>query len=162
DDIPSASFAYVTDDVETVHRGLDSFRAAVPYLFATCERLGRVTFNTQGGAPEIWDAETIMSRTVDDVLVRERLVSFRNEDRHIEYRVVRVAFARTPTACAIAVLRSSSEERWQVLVPGHEFPRVFRRYPIRSSSFLPLTAVLDAPFDLDQERRRILLDKDEV
>src|SRR5207244_1119998 len=42
------------------------------------------------------------------------------------------------------------------------FPRVFCRYPIRSSTFLPINAVLDAPFDVDQERRRILLDKEEV
>ncbi|WP_437576862.1 sacsin N-terminal ATP-binding-like domain-containing protein [Sorangium sp. So ce887] len=161
DGVPSASFTYVTDDSATLHLGMASFRSAVPYLFATCERLGRVTFETESGTPETWEAGPMTSRTMDAALVHERPLSCRRDDQGAEYRAVRVAAASSPNQAALAVLLNV-EGRWRLQLPAHDFPRVFCRYPIRSSTFLPINAVLDAPFDLDQERRRILLDKEEV
>ncbi len=159
--IPSASFTYITDDPETLQLGMASFRSTVPYLFATCERLGRVTFETENGARETWEAGPVTSRTMADAMVRECTLSYRQGDRSAEYRAVRVAAASSPNQAAVAVLLRV-DDRWRMQIPGNDFPRVFCRYPIRSSTFLPINAVLDAPFDLDQERRRILLDKDEV
>ncbi|MGQ0659228.1 MAG: sacsin N-terminal ATP-binding-like domain-containing protein [Chromatiales bacterium] len=161
DGVPSATFVYVTDDTATLNLGMASFRAAVPYLFATCERLGRVTFETESGAQEIWEAGLVTSRTIDDALVHERTLWCRGGDRPAEYRAVRVAATSSPKHGAVAVLRLV-EDRYRLQLPRDDFPRVFCRYPIRSSTFLPINAVLDAPFDLDQERRRILLDKEEV
>jgi hypothetical protein len=161
DGVPSASFSYVTDDATTLHRGMASFRAAVPYLFATCERLGRVTLDANGSGPETWEAVAFASRTAGDVVVHDRHLACRRDGSLIEYRAVRVTSAATPTHAAIAVL-ARLNDGWRLLVPDHDFPRVFCRYPIRSSAFLPLNAILDAPFDLDQERRRILLDKENV
>ncbi|CAN96264.1 hypothetical protein predicted by Glimmer/Critica [Sorangium cellulosum So ce56] len=161
DGVPSASFTYVTDDCATLHLGMVSFRSAVPYLFATCERLGRVTFDTESDAPETWEAGPMTSRNMDGVLVHERHLSYRRDDQGAEYRAVRVAAASSPNQATVAVLLNV-EGRWHLQLPGHDFPRVFCRYPIRSSTFLPINAVLDAPFDLDQERRRVLLDKEEV
>jgi hypothetical protein len=159
--VPSASFSYVTDDVERLHLDMDWFRTAVPYLFATCERLGRVIIEMEGGTHETWEAGPTTSRTFEDSLVHERILSCRRHDRSAEYRAVRVTVASSAKGAAIAVLLHS-EGGWRLQLPGDHFPRVFCRYPIRSSAFLPINAVLDAPFDLDQERRRILLDKDEV
>lgn len=159
--VPSASFSYVTNDASTLHLGIASFRAAALYLFATCERLGRVILDIDAGAPETWEAGPITSRTFGDSVVYERNVSYRREDRSSEYRTVRIAAASSPNQAAVAILLQS-QGRWHLQLPSQDFPRVFCRYPIRSSAFLPIHAILDAPFDLDQERRRILLDKEEV
>lgn len=161
DDIPSASFTYRTDDIATLQRGIGAFRTAVPYLFATCGRLGRVILDAQNGAHETWEANPRTSRLVEDTLIYVRDVVCRQRDHTAKYRTIRVASSSSPDQTAIAVLLRL-EHRWRLLVPAREFPRVFCRYPIRSSAFLPINAILDAPFDLDQERRRVLLDKDEV
>lgn len=160
DGIASARFAYVTDDAATLHLGMASFRSAVPYLFATCERLGRVTIEAEGGATEMWEAGALTLRTVAGAVVHERSILCDREGQR-EYRAVRVAATSSPSHAAVAVL-TLVDARWRLHLPGHDFPRVFCRYPIRSSTFLPINAVLDAPFDLDQERRRILLDNEEV
>lgn len=161
DAVPSARFTYVTDNTTTLHLGMASFRAAVPYLFATCERLGRVTFETEASALETWEAGPMTSRMRDGGLVQERTVACKRDDRRTEYRAVRVAATASPNHAAVAGLLLV-EGRWRLQLLGQDFPRVFCRYPIRSSTFLPINAVLDAPFDLDQERRRVLLDKDDV
>ncbi len=143
----------MTDDRAMLELGITSLiLRAVP---ATCDRLGRV--NLQG---ECWEAGQATVRTIGDSVILERGVTCRRGDRTDEYQAVRVASTTAPNAGAIVVL-SRENEGWRVRVPGPDFPRVFCRYPIRSSAFLPINVILDAPFDLDQERRQILFDKDE-
>jgi len=48
-------------------------------------------------------------------------------------------------------------ERRQLVVPPDEFPRIFSRFPIHGSDFLPINAVIDGRFDLRQERDRVLM-----
>ena len=159
--IPSASFSYLTNDTATLHLGMASFREAVPYLFATCEKLGRVVFETEGEPPETWDARPTTSRVYHASMIRERSLFRRSGEQSTEFRAVRVAASTSPNGAAVAVLRYNGG-RWRLQLPDLDFPRVFCRYPVRSSTFLPITAILDAPFELDQERRRILLDKEAV
>jgi hypothetical protein len=158
-DVPSAAFCYVADDGHTLQRGIASFQNAVPYLFGTCDRLDRVTFADRG-ATEVWDAQPPTSRAVGIHLLHERRFRRQMLDQRIEYRAIRISSEETGAgALAVAVQESDG---WRLLVPEPDAPRLFRRYPIRSSWFLPFNAILDAPFDVDQERRRILLDKPEV
>ena len=40
-------------------------------------------------------------------------------------------------------------------------PRVFRRFPIRASAFLPMNCVIDGQFDVQEERHRIAMNPED-
>ena len=42
DDVPTASFEYVVDNEKIAEAGLDALEESLPYLFATCRRLGEI------------------------------------------------------------------------------------------------------------------------
>jgi hypothetical protein len=129
------------------------FRDALPFLFGTCRLLGSARIDSNG-VVETWSASSSTSRTVDDFLVHEREVQILERD--ITYRIIRVESSRG--SGAIVVLERTSGG-WRVLLPSIEFPKLFCRYPIRTSGFVPTSVILDAAFDLDQERRTILFAK---
>jgi len=161
DTTPSAEFEYITDDGSALELGLASFRAAVPYLFATCPLLGRVVLAEGEQTTETWCAEPPTARTGNNVEFVERAIHRVDRGgRAFDYRVIRAVFPKTQAAAIVALLRTQSG--WQVLALSKDFSRVFCRYPIRSSAFLPINVVLDAPFDVDQERHRIHADKASV
>jgi len=159
DDVPSATFTYLTDDASSLDRGLISFRSAIAYLFATCERLRRVHIEMDDDPAEVWEAEVATMRHEHGAVVYRRDSLWRRGTEAMEYRSVRVSMTSAASTSAIAVL-VRNDSTWRLSAPDVDFPRAFCRYPIRSSAFLPINAILDAPFDLDQERRRILLDNE--
>lgn len=154
--LPSAQFMYGADDVVSLRQGIEAFRQALPYLFATCPRLGNVTLELDGEGSETWRASPLKEQSRANATIARRIV--RIEDDGTEYCAVRVASAGGASAAAVVLERSNSG--WQLLRMPAELPRVFCRYPIRSTSALRLNVVLDGPFDLDQERRRILFGSD--
>ncbi len=155
--LASARFEYVVDDDVTLQRGIDAFHAAVPYLFATNHELGRVTFRLPTGVVE-WEGEEPSSRSAGTALVTERVVKCMRGPERSELRVIRVTLQESEKASALAVVAREGDA-WRFVAPQQDFPRVFCRYPMRSSGFLPINIILDAPFDVDQERRRIHLAK---
>lgn len=152
-ELPSARFLYARDDVSSVLEGIEAFRAALPYLFATCALLSKATIQVEAGNVETWVAGDVESRSRGDSIVTERALQVTETGDNL--RAIRISSTNGHVA-AVAILGRVANG-WGFRVPPKNFPRAFCRYPIRTSAFLPINAVLDAPFDLDQERRKVLL-----
>jgi hypothetical protein len=45
----------------------------------------------------------------------------------------------------------------RVQIPDQDFPKLFARFPVRGTETRPIPLILDAPFDLPQERDRVLM-----
>jgi hypothetical protein len=155
--VASARFTYPAagDDGTSLAEGMRAFRLALPWLFATCPQLGCARLHLPGQLTEIWEATDPVATPRAGVVVDERTVRIVGTDRHL--RVLRVTAAEQ--RAAVVMVLEEVDSRWRALLPQPEFPRVFCRYPIRTSNSLQINLVLDANFDLDQERRKILFGK---
>lgn len=158
DEIPSARFIYDDDDVASLRDGIEAFKRALAYLFMTCPRLGRVRLRLANQTCETWEAGDLTETRRSNAVVKERTVKV--SERGLDLRVVSVTSPEGATSALVALERATAG--WRVMLPGIGFPRVFCRYPIRTSHFLPVNVVLDARFDVDQERRKVLLGKEEA
>lgn len=59
-------------------------------------------------------------------------------------------------AALIIVLRQSFD-KWMFVAPEAEMPKVFCRFPVRLSNFLPVNCVLDGQFTVLEERDRLAM-----
>jgi len=157
DGLPSARFVYADEDLTTLEEGIAAFEKALPYLFVTCPQLGRVRLGLTDDW-QTWEPSPVTITERGSVIVRERIVAIREGGRRL--KVVGVADPKSGALAAVVLEETSSG--WDIVLPAPDFPRVFCRYPIRSSHFLPINVILDARFDVDQERRRVHLDKEDV
>jgi hypothetical protein len=157
--ISSASFSYkITDDTSLI-LGFEAFRRALPYLFATRKQLGPVILLLPDRSKEIWTPNEEQIYECEGGWVQERRIEIVRTPDNLTtvFRVLRITKQPTHSAGAVVVLRQV-EQGWQVCIPNVELPRVFREYPIRTATFLPINFVLDGKFSVDQERSRILMD----
>lgn len=152
---PSAVFTYEVGDNSALSLGVDAFKDALPYLYATRPNLGRVEFALDEETNEVWSAGEVHESALESgtVMYREIHVE-RNGIGQPELRIYRFA---TATASAAIVLLESGENGWTIVAPKAGTPRIYREYPLRGSAFLPVNFVLDGKFDPDQERNRLLM-----
>ena len=158
EELPSARFIYKEEDLVSLRTGIEAFKRALPYLFGTCPRLSRVRLHLENETCETWEAGYFNETRRTNELVKERTVKIR--ERGLDFRVVVVASLEGDASAIVSLERIP--EGWRVMLPGKSFPRVFCQYPIRTSHFLPINAILDARFDMDQERRKVLFGKEDV
>jgi hypothetical protein len=155
EDLPSARFLYKEPDRTIVMQGIESLLQVLPYLFSTCENLGDVEIRTPDGAVERWTASEPRVHDCAGGFIRERLVEVQG-GRTAAYRSLRIT-ARPDASAAALLLAERAGSKWRAVIPQESAPRVFRRFPVRPSDFLQAALVVDAPFDLDQERSHIHL-----
>lgn len=155
--IPSARFEYEAEDPEIVDMGLDSLRQALPYLFSTCENLGRVEVRLRDGSFERWTPTGARCRPCAGWFVQERIVT-KVGRREVKYRSLRVT-DRPDSRSAVLLIAEQTPSGWSTVIPAQDAPRLFRQFPIRPSNFLQTALVIDAPFDVNQERNRIHLNE---
>lgn len=154
--VDSAEFAYETPDPEALALGVDTLRAALPYLFATCDHLGQVKLGPRAGPQETWFKESDESFEFADCAgIRKRVVHHCQGSAPIQYLCLRVAGPRAHSALLFVL--KAHDGYWSVCRPADDFPRVFWRFPIRPSHHLRTTVVIDGPFDVSQERNRVPL-----
>lgn len=152
DDEPTASFEYVLDDVHTAETGLRALEDSLPYLFATCRRLGEITIRR--GDDEIrWSLTGSSRQTLFSKMPSEYLVSRTADGGRADWRVIRAtATFSSSGAMVVALLKES--DGWTVRKPP-TLPSVFRQLPLLGSPVLPGWTILDGLFDVEQERRTI-------
>ncbi|NPC72381.1 hypothetical protein HPP05_21735 [Corallococcus exiguus] len=152
---PSARFVYRMEDKKQLEHGLETFRAALPYLFATCPKLDEVVLE-QEETTERWLASAFQQPAMEGLSYRERPVQ-RESTNGTQIFVAHILSTQAqPDASAIFVSETEGQNRKLVRLPS-SFPRVFRRFPIRETTFLRTEVVLDGHFNVDQERREVLL-----
>jgi hypothetical protein len=158
DSEPSAIFKYLVDDDKSLELGFNAFVGSLPYLYSTRATLGRVRVRLLDGTTRIWTATPSALRECTDGLAFDRQITVTDADGSVidTYRSLRFQTDDTARSAAV-VLLARVEDGWQVCLPPETFPRVFRDYPIRGSSFLPLNFVLDGKFEVSQERDRLLM-----
>lgn len=152
---PSARFVYRMEDRAQLEHGLDTFRTALPYLFATCPKLDEVVLEGEAKT-ERWLAGSFQWPTAEGLAYRERSVQMHSGDRARRFVAHVISTQAQPDTSAIFVSETDDQTTRLVRLPT-TFPRVFRRFPIRGTTFLRTEAVLEGHFDVDQERRDVLL-----
>lgn len=151
----SATFTYHFPDQQALSLGVGVLTGALPYLFATCEHLHQVRIGPREGRQDIWLLESREKFEFADCLgVQSRIVQHRQAEQIEEYLCLRVT--DTSGHSALLVVLQVNDGRLSVCCPPDDFPRVFYRFPIRPSP-LSTSFVVDAPFDVNQERNRVPL-----
>ncbi|WP_375743710.1 hypothetical protein NR800_37500 [Corallococcus interemptor] len=152
---PSARFVYRMEDKKQLEHGLETFRAALPYLFATCPKLDEVVLE-QEETMERWLTSDFRRPALEGLFYRERSVQRASGNEAQLFVAHLVSTEAQPNASAIFVSETEGQNRRLVRLPA-SFPRVFRRFPIRGTTFLRTEVVLEGHFNVDQERREVLL-----
>jgi hypothetical protein len=105
--IPSARFEYHITDENTVSLGLGAFKQALPYLYLTRRKLGRVEFETKDTS-EVWTAEEMLTDVLEDGTVEHRILHVTIDGT--ASRTLRVfRFAVAPDAAALALVESADD-----------------------------------------------------
>ncbi len=71
---PTASFTYYDPNLEVVRRGLDRLEQTLPYLYATCDKLGRVMI-IRPGDEKCFQPERTEDSEVEEFLINKTLVN---------------------------------------------------------------------------------------
>lgn len=153
----SARFSWRADNFSEYERGVAVFEQALPYVFGTCSRLGAVTIRKPDGQWERWRAAPVTERSDGPLSWSERVIVVAADeaaDRHL--RIVRVS-SESDTRTAALFLLADSHGESTLVEPPEGLARVFCRFPVRGTATVPITLILDGPFDVDQERRNVAL-----
>ena len=155
DQNPTASFTYHDVNGEVAERGLDRLEQALPYLYATCSKLGRVRIERYGETICFEPKETIESDH-DHFIVSSTDVDIGKPDEVNSVTAMRIG-PRGGRSALLIVLKARDTNAYQVLLPEEGFSRVFVTFPIAGTDFLPFNIVLDGDFAPLQERDGIAM-----
>lgn len=152
---PTASFTYYDPDDGVVQRGLDRLEEALPYVFATCGRLGRVRIERFGEAI-CFEPLGSYKYDKDDFVINNTDVSITTDDGVTGVTAVR-ASRKDRRSALLVVLENGESDTQRVRLPSDGFARVFVAFPIAGTDLLPFNVVLDGNFAPLQERDGIAM-----
>jgi hypothetical protein len=160
DGLASARFIYGVNENDSLALGFDAFRRALPYLYGTRQQLGTVVLEGQDGVAETWTPTGDREYAAEGAWIQERTVRVARTPKPepVELRVLRVNHEPERLTASVVVLERGAEV-WRVKTPDPDLPRVFRDYPVRTATFLPINCILDGKFSVDQERSKVLMDE---
>ena len=152
---PTASFVYHDVNGEVVQRGLNRLEQALPYLYATCNKLGSVRIE-RFEDELLFEPGALSENTNSDFTINETHLTISSS--YAVRNVVAVRIGRKDGQSALlTVLESRGLDNYQVLLPSEGFSRVFVTFPIAGTDFLPFNVVLDGNFAPLQERDGIAM-----
>jgi hypothetical protein len=151
ENFPTAQLRYRVDTPEAVAEGFGNLRRTLPYLFATCPKLGDVVVEDPD-RHETWTAGPTVLKREANPGVSVRRVS--NGTAIEDVDVFSCKASEQSRATLIAIVRDGDVDP-RVQIPDPGFPRLFARFPVRDTGTLPMRLILDAPFDQPQERDRV-------
>ncbi len=161
DDRATARFEFNTDNPDAASIGIATFGKTAPYLYGTCEHLGSLSLRGTGQANSNFKPEAATERWIDGVHVRERLFTVYADDAGSRtFKAVRLR-RQAVSLSSLVVLTERLDDGWRLCVPSDDLPKIFCRFPIRGSDFLPMNAIVDGRFDLRQERDRVLMKEED-
>ena len=154
---PTASFTYHNPKVDVVQRGLDRLEETLPYLYATCSKLGRVQIE-RFGETKCYKPEGSVTSDEGDFKINKIDVSVCTADASSCVTAVRIG-ERDGQSALLTVLEHCETDELQIRIPGEGFARLFVRFPIAGTDFLPFNVVLDGDFAALQERDGIAMNE---
>lgn len=153
----TARFLYQTDNPEAARLGIATFCGALPYLYGTCEHLGTVRLSDGSGGSSRFVPEAAIEQEFLGLHLRVRRFTLTEGDG-VPRRLSAVRLRRRfDSSSSLLAVTQQAGDRWQLRVPPAGFPRIFCRFPVNASDFLPINAIIDGRFDLRQERDRVLM-----
>ncbi len=158
----TAQFIYSVDQPDAARNGIESFLKALPYLYATCRHLGTVSIQSDDQVCHEWSLKSRKSTALADIAFDDCLIqACRSDDATPrEYRVL--AFHTIDdTSTHLLLLLAREGESWRFVPPDVGFPRLFFTFPIRRSTFVPINAVINARFDVEQERDDVQMSEED-
>ena len=157
-DIPTASFTYYAADPDVLEKGLDRLDLVVPYLYATCDKLGQIQVQRPHKSAffQLESNPGESSEEVDGFLLQRTKLTVSQGETPLQYTAFRIA-GKDATSGLLVVLEHGDERRSRICLPGEDFPRIFVKFPIAGTHFLPFNVVLDGRFTPQQERDGIAL-----
>jgi len=149
----TASLRYAVDRPDAVTTGIANLRRTIPYLFATCLKLGTVTIVTPE-LEEVWSAsESEVIQQASPYIERRQVSDGTDEELLNVYAFKSASDSKVKLLALARGLPAGTE----FLPPEPRFPRVFSKFPVRNTGSRPFPVVIDAPFDLPQERDTLLM-----
>jgi hypothetical protein len=157
---PSARFEYVAEHADAFQLGTKAFHESLPYLFATCQDLGCVSLQGADGVITFWTPEIATPSAFGEWKISDRPIQVQRagEAEPSKFRAIRFSRSENSDSALLVLIRRDGS-KWRVCIPPDGFPRIFRRFPLRASQFLPTNFVLDGQFNVDQERRKVLMNE---
>ena len=158
---PTASFVYHDANGEAAQRGLSRLEQALPYLYATCNKLGRVLVERFEDRL-VFEPVVYSEETKGDFVINETHLTISSSDGVSNVVALRVGREGGQSAL-LAILENLGPDGYQVLLPSETFARIFVTFPIVETDFLPFNVILDGKFAPRQERDRVAMhDADKV
>ena len=152
---PTASFVYYNSNNNVVQRGLDRLERTLPYLYATCNKLGKVSIERPSVIKHFTPAGVVETIEEGFSLSKNRIViSDSDGDRYIT--TVRIG-PKDGGASLLVALEHLESDQLQVLIPTGEFSKLFVRFPVAGTGTLPFNTVIDGEFEINQERDGIAM-----
>ena len=153
-DNPTASFTYYDTDCDVAQRGLKRLEQALPYLYATCDKLGQVCIERPHGTT-LFEPRDMTERDIDGFVLKsiEVMVS----QGEITHLLTALRIGQNAESGLLVVLEHNDSHQHRVILPNSNFPKIFVRFPITGTDFLPFNVVLDGRFAPDQERDGIAM-----
>ena len=155
-DNPTASFTYYDTDCAVAQRGLKRLEQALPYLYATCDKLGQVCIERPHGTT-LFEPRDMTEREIDGFVLKsiEVMVS----QGEITQLLTALRIGQNTESGLLVVLEHNDSRQHRVRLPNSNFPKIFVRFPIAGSDFLPFNVVLDGRFAPLQERDGIAMNE---
>src|SRR5205823_6302918 len=142
----TARFQYTVDSPDAARIGFAAFSRALPFLYGTCDHLGEVTICASGQAFHFRPGKVTQLPFDGAHILERQVVVVENDAPPRTLKTVRLR-KRPDSYSSLVVVLEQSEQRWRVSELPVDFPRLFSRFPIRTSDFLPVNAIIDGRFD---------------
>ena len=162
---PTASFTYYNANSAIVERGLDRLEQTIPYLFATCHKLGEIRVSRPDEATVVWRLSS-QEKALEDIegFSTKRVTVWASDGGAIRrFRAINI-FTNVTTPLngndegnristgLLVILEQNEEHEDIVLLPELGLPRLFVQFPINETGALPFNIVFDSKFKPKQER----------
>jgi len=149
-DKSTATFTYHNPDRAVVDPGLDSLERTIPYLYATCDKLGKFRIRRPHHDITFHRDSPSEQKEMDGFRMEQTVVSVSQDDATRKFTVIRISTqvplddGNVARSSLLVVLAYNDGQRDSIQLPGPQFPKVFVRFPISETGFLPFNVVLNS------------------
>ena len=152
---PTALFVYHNINKDAALTGLSRLEKALPYLYATCDKLGKVRIEHEQKATVFESSERNKIAFDGFTLEQTDIIVSQHEDTR-RFAALRIS-SEIPQAALLIVLEQTDNNQYKVILPNPRFPKVFVQFPIIGTEFLPFNVIIDGKFTPQQERDGIAM-----
>ena len=152
---PTALFVYHEINRNAAWRGLSRLEETLPYLYATCDKLGQVQIE-RDQQTTVFESSNKEDITLDGFTLKQTDVTVSRDENTQRFVALRLS-SKTTQAGLLVVLEQTDNNQYKVVMPTPRFPKVFVKFPIIGTEFLPFNVIIDGGFAPQQERDGIAM-----